>query len=83
VFSTSLELAGFAAITGGAYELAGRGVALLVAGLTLLFLGQAVDGLRPVQAVWKWSVGLRVRWKARWAEKPSKNALPSDLVGSR
>jgi hypothetical protein len=65
VLSSLLELAGFAAITGGVYVEAGRGAALLVGGFFLWFLGQATDGVRPLAAIRGRAVGVRVRLAAK------------------
>lgn len=45
MISTTIELAGFMALTAGTYELAGRGWALVVLGLALLFVGSALSGI--------------------------------------
>ena len=50
MLSNLLELLGFASLTAGAYELAGRGVALLVLAGAFFVLGLAVEGVRPFSA---------------------------------
>lgn len=48
MLSAILQLAGFAAFVYGTYVLGGRGPAAFVAGLALLVVGQAADGISVV-----------------------------------
>jgi hypothetical protein len=61
MLSNALEMLGFCALVAGTYELAGRGLALLVLAGSLFVLGLAVEGVRPFSAV---RVVVLRRWQA-------------------
>lgn len=69
MLSNLLELAGLASLVAGAYELAGRGVALLVLSGCLLLLGLAADGLRPMRLGSTAARGLQARTQAVFARR--------------
>jgi hypothetical protein len=71
MLSNLLELAGFASLTAGSYELAGRGIALLVLAASLFFLGLAADGVHPATAARGWALGRWQRFRASRAERKS------------
>lgn len=50
MLSTSLDLAGLAALVAGVLVLTSAGFALLAGGLALLYLALAADGVQPVAA---------------------------------
>ena len=67
MFGNLIELLGFTSLTLGAYELAGRGVALIVLAGALFILALAAEGLKPVQALRATARGLWWRVKLRAA----------------
>lgn len=69
MLSNLLELAGLASLVASAYELAGRGVALLVLAGCLLLLGLAADGLHPMQLGKAAAGDLRTRAAAVFARR--------------
>jgi hypothetical protein len=71
MLSNVLELAGFASLTAGSYELAGRGVALLVLAGSLFFLGLASEGVHPVLAARGFLLG---RWQRFRASRERRQA---------
>jgi hypothetical protein len=64
--SNLLELLGFAALVGGTYELAGRGLALIVLAACLILTGMALDGIHPVRTL---RGALRVRYRRIRAQR--------------
>jgi hypothetical protein len=50
MLSTFLELLGLASLVAGMFVLAGVGVALLAAGVALMFVGVSAEGLQPATA---------------------------------
>lgn len=69
--SSLLDLFGFAALTFGVYELAGRGWALIAAAGCLFLLGLAVDGIHPVRSL---RAAVKGRYEAYRLARATKRA---------
>jgi hypothetical protein len=72
MFSTLLELLGFAAFVAATYIVAGLAGALYVAGGSLLFIAYAIDDESVASAAGRLAAPVRARfttWRARRAQK--------------